>query len=217
MALSLNHPCSTVPPPLPLHATHPGSRRWSRVNRYSMLSDDDWQEGGAAIPLVNVGSNAPPRSSVADPNVTLSYNPQGRTRRSGVMSWGMDWGPRTEANKRFSGRFSQTFDYTHSVAGGVRDDDASRPRTQLRKRKRWDNSIGSTTATVLEGVQSTVGGISGRMSTRGPAQVPPTVAEADEQEGRGRERVGKRRRITRVLKGLAASLKGLGSGGSISS
>lgn len=43
----------------------------------------------------------------------------------------------------------------------------------------------------------------------------PSAVERDEQEVNGGQRVGKRRRITRVLKGLAASLRGFGAGGAM--
>lgn len=221
----LTHPCSALPPTLPTETFQRGSKRWSRNNRYSLLSGEDWEDGGAAIPLVQMPSTIPnQRVSIAGPNMrcdmtyTRASTTYARKRRSAVTG---SPDPALPRNSTRWSRTSEIFDFGNrrTIAGGIPTaaDDA-RPRVQQRKRKRWNNSIGSTTATVFENVRSSVvstgNGHAGGNTQR--VSVLPSHVERDEQEITGPERrPGKRRRLTRVLKGLAASFRGLGAGGSM--
>lgn len=210
----LYHPCSPVPPPLQLPASRPGSRHW---HRYSTLSEEDWQDGGMAIPLVSLSTlpAPPPRESIAGPDFTALHSRSSRVkRRSGIMSTGADF-----SNLNLSSRqhrwsiLSATTDMEDPRLNGG-DTLTDLPRYQTRKRKRWSNSIGSATTTVVGAMRESVASIGSEMA----APVPVSPIERDQQEcpaGPGKRREGKRRRLGRVLKGLAASFRGLGAGGAM--
>ncbi|KAI4188467.1 MAG: hypothetical protein LQ346_005300 [Caloplaca aetnensis] len=203
----LYHPCSPVPPSLQLSASRPGSRHW---HRYSTLSEEDWQDGGMAIPLVSLSTlpAPPPRESIAGPDFTALHSRSSRVkRRSGVMSTGADFNNLSSRQHRWS-ILSATADLEDPRLNGG-DTLTDLPRYQTRKRKRWSNSIGSATTTVVGAMRESVVSISSEMA--GPAPVSPI--ERDQQECPGKRREGKRRRLGRVLKGLAASFRGLGAGG----
>ncbi|KAI4178262.1 MAG: hypothetical protein L6R41_008462, partial [Letrouitia leprolyta] len=160
------------------------------------------------------------RVSIAGPNMrcdmtyTRASSTYARKRRSAVTG---SPDPALPRNSTRWSRTSEIFDFGNrrTVAGGIpsEDDGGARPRVQQRKRKRWNNSIGSTTATVFENVRSSVvstgNGHSAGGSNTQRVSVLPSHVERDEQEVTGPERrPGKRRRLTRVLKGLAASFRG---------
>lgn len=178
-----------------------------------------------AIPLVQLPSTLPQRASIAGPDMTYTrasstYARTRARRRSGIVSTtgaDLDYSA-AGSDKRWSRR-SDVFDFNRRtvLGGGMEEDGGNRPRVQQRKRKRWSNSIGSTTATVFENVRSSVvsTGANGNRNTH-RVSVLPSHVERDEEEVTGTERrPGKRRRLTRVLKGLAASFRGLGAGGSM--
>ncbi|KAL8931156.1 MAG: hypothetical protein Q9211_007189, partial [Gyalolechia sp. 1 TL-2023] len=183
----------------------------------------DWEEGGMAIPLVQLPSALPQRASIAGPDMTYTrpssaYNRTRVRRRSGIMSTaGADLDFAAGNNQRWS-RASDAFDFNRRtvLGGGMDGDGGNRPRVQQRKRKRWSNSIGSTTATVFENVRSSVVSTGNGTWHTHRVSVLPRHIERDEEEITGPERrPGKRRRLTRVLRGLAASFRGLGAGGSV--
>ncbi|KAL8938874.1 MAG: hypothetical protein Q9216_003657 [Gyalolechia sp. 2 TL-2023] len=222
----LSHPCSALPPALPTETFQRGSKRWSRNNRYSLLSGEDWEEGGMAIPLVQLPSTIPQRASVAGPDMTYTrasstYARSRARRRSGIVSTtGADLDYAAAGSTQRWSRTSDIFDFNNrrTVMGGGMEEQGgnNRPRVQQRKRKRWSNSIGSTTATVFENVRSSVVSTGNGIGNTHRVSVLPSHVERDEAEITGPERrPGKRRRLTRVLKGLAASFRGLGAGGSM--
>ncbi|KAI4125021.1 MAG: hypothetical protein LQ338_004511 [Usnochroma carphineum] len=174
-----------------------------------MLAEEDWQlDGGMAIPLVpvSVSSTRPP--SIPGPDFTaLSSSPRAAGRRSGVMSTtGAELYPL--GTRR---RWSRLSDFGDSdVVGDVDAAGGGRPRYQTRKRKRWSNSIGSTTTTIIGAVRESVMSIG-----NAPAAAPVSAVLEEDQGSFGRPREGKRTRFGRVLRGLAASFRGLGAGGAM--
>ncbi|KAL8762098.1 MAG: hypothetical protein Q9184_001843 [Pyrenodesmia sp. 2 TL-2023] len=205
----LCHPCSPVPPSLQLSASRPGSRHW---HRYSTLSEEDWQDGGMAIPLVPLSTlPAPPRDSIAGPDFTALHSRPRVTRRSGIMSTGADFNNLSSRQHRWS-ILSATADMGDPrLSNGDGDTLPDLPRYQTRKRKRWSNSIGSATTTVVGVVRESVVSMSSEMA----AAAPISPIERDQQECPDKRREGKRRRLGRVLRGLAASFRGLGAGGAM--
>ncbi|KAL9011410.1 MAG: hypothetical protein Q9173_003747, partial [Seirophora scorigena] len=193
------HPCSPLPPPIT--CSRPNSTHWARVSRYSTLPEEDWQEGGMAIPLVPVSTAAAyplPPSTTSTANPTFS-NPRARTRRSGVMSAGPDFG---SARKRWSRR-SVAFELDGATLSGADAPTAAaaaaaaaeRPFYETRKRKRWSNSIGSATTTVVGAVRESIASMGAETV---PERRPASCIERDQEPA---ARTGKRRRFGRVLRG----------------
>ncbi|KAI4286727.1 MAG: hypothetical protein L6R35_004020, partial [Caloplaca aegaea] len=193
------HPCSPLPPPLT--TSRPNSAHWGRISRYSAVPEEDWEEGGAAIPLVPVSTPAFPSAPPPRPRPASTVNPaftypRARTRRSGIMSTGADFGP--AAHNRWSRR-SVAFDLDGATLNGVDLAAAAdqRPlRYETRKRKRWSNSIGSATTTVVGAVRESIQSISAETM---PERRPISCIERDQEEPAARR--GKRRRLGRVLRG----------------
>ncbi|KAI4166380.1 MAG: hypothetical protein LQ348_007821 [Seirophora lacunosa] len=158
-----------------------------------------------AIPLVPVSTAAayfppPPTTSTTNPAFT---NPRAHTRRSGVMSTGADFG---SARKRWSRR-SVAFELDGATLSGADAPAAAaaeRPLYETRKRKRWSNSIGSATTTVVGAVRESIASMGAETV---PERRPASCIERDQEPA---ARTGKRRRFGRVLRGLAASFRGLG-------
>ncbi|KAL8708704.1 MAG: hypothetical protein Q9220_006429 [cf. Caloplaca sp. 1 TL-2023] len=80
---------------------------------------------------------------------------------------------------------------------------ATQPRLVTRRRKRWSNSIGSRTSTVLGSVRSSI--VSSFRSS-GERELERDGGDGVPQKVKGR------RRMTRVLRGVAMSFGGLGRG-----
>ncbi|KAI4115112.1 MAG: hypothetical protein LQ345_004234 [Seirophora villosa] len=186
-----------------LSSTNTSTHTHHGMSRYSTLPEEDWQEGGMAIPLVPVSTAAayfPPPSTTSTANPAFT-NPRARTRRSGVMSTGADFG---SARKRWSRR-SVAFELDGATLSGADAPAAAeRPLYETRKRKRWNNSIGSATTTVVGAVRESIASMGAETV---PERRPASCIERDQEPA---ARTGKRRRFGRVLRGLAASFRGLG-------
>ncbi|KAL8734584.1 MAG: hypothetical protein Q9166_001484 [cf. Caloplaca sp. 2 TL-2023] len=205
----ITHPCSPYPSPY-LSSTasfsRPRSKRWSR---YSQLSDiDEWH--GEAIPLVPLSPSSPSNaiSSGVEAMGSLPQSRKTRASHSDRSSWASLGGHRWSI-------------LSASRASTEDDDEAYQPRTQIRtqirKRKRWSNSIGSATLSFVGSVRSSWTSFNSHSSSTSSVSVGRDGERDvdDDQLGRQRGTGRKERRLSRVLRGVAMSFGGLAAGGRV--
>ncbi|KAL8734247.1 MAG: hypothetical protein Q9181_003276 [Wetmoreana brouardii] len=178
----LTHPCSPLSshPPSPVAIGHPFSNRWSRRSGYFQLfsaleEDDGWWDGAMGTPLVGVGPKL--TADVDHEDATIGRSMYERIRTTGGQT-------------RWS-RFSE-----QGLNDGLFADTAAVPQSpQICKRKRWSNSIGSATSSVMGNVRNSLS----RFNT------VPVMSEADKEDDERNPGKGKRRRLSRVLREVSKS------------
>ncbi|KAL8995554.1 MAG: hypothetical protein Q9169_004727 [Polycauliona sp. 2 TL-2023] len=204
----MTHPCAAYPSPM--HSARL-STRWSR---HSQLSNEDWREGGMGTPLIHTTDLPLPPTTLGNdfdtiPTAVPPPTPRKGFRQSIRNSWrssfiGGGGGGGGFQKHRWSILSTSS---TSPIPSQSHADDATpaQPTPILRKRKRWSNAIGSTTATFVGSIGSNRGSFA---SSSADGEEVEVVAEVEVT----RKRAGKRERF---LYGMAMSFGGLGASGRV--
>ncbi|KAI4248364.1 MAG: hypothetical protein LQ352_005925, partial [Teloschistes flavicans] len=202
----MTHPCSPLPlPPTSPTSPHyrPSLKRWSRSSTYQKIlerDEDDWCNGGMGVPLIAVDSGLGSSINEKVAQVTRPQTGTGSSKRRSrwsILSIGSMNGNGGAANDPF-------VDPVANV-GAVGNDAA-----QTRKRKRWSNSVGSATTTVVGGVRSSIARFTGYESAgSGNIGVSQSRFGDSDEEDRVQRR---KRRIKRVMRGAMQSFAGFSYG-----
>ncbi|KAL8662142.1 MAG: hypothetical protein Q9202_004965 [Teloschistes flavicans] len=202
----MTHPCSPLPlPPTSPSSPHyrPSLKRWSRSSTYQKIlerDEDDWCNGGMGVPLIAVDSGLGSSINEKVAQVTRPQTGTGSSKRRSrwsILSIGSMNGNGGAANDPF-------VDPVANV-GAVGNDAA-----QTRKRKRWSNSVGSATTTVVGGVRSSIARFTGYESAgSGNIGVSQSRFGDSDEEDRVQRR---KRRIKRVMRGAMQSFAGFSYG-----
>ncbi|KAL9585997.1 MAG: hypothetical protein Q9212_001184 [Teloschistes hypoglaucus] len=202
----LTHPCSplsspTISPTSPLY--RPSNKRWSRSSTYQTIperDEDDWCDGDMGIPLVALdsghGSSINETTTRVTPPHTRTESSNRRSRWS-IFSVGSSHGSGAVGNDPFADPGAGV---NAAGSGGV----------QTRKRKRWSNSVGSATTTVVGGVRSSIARLTKfESASSGGTDAHPSRYEDGGEEERAQRR---KRRFKRFMRGALESFAGFSYG-----
>ncbi|KAI4199881.1 MAG: hypothetical protein LQ350_004329 [Teloschistes chrysophthalmus] len=203
----LTHPCSPLPSPTTSPTSpfyRPSTKRWSRSSTYQKIpesDEDDWCNRGIGIPLIAIDSGI--GSSINDiaTHITPPRTGTGSTNRRSrwsIFSVGSVHGSGSASSDPF-------------VAGGAGVGAVGNGGVQTRKRKRWSNSIGSATTTVVGGVRSSIAKFTSYESTGsgGSGVRESRYEDGGEEEDRAQRR---KRRMKRLMRGALESFAGFSYG-----
>ncbi|KAL8779458.1 MAG: hypothetical protein Q9194_001436 [Teloschistes cf. exilis] len=202
----ITHPCAPLPSPATSPTSpfyRPSMKRWSRSSTYQRIierDEDDWCNGGMGIPLIALDSGLGSSTNETATHITPPRTGTGssnRRSRWSIFSVGSLHGSRGAGSDPFADPVGDM----GAVGSGA---------VQTRKRKRWSNSIGSATTTVVGGVRNSIARFT---SDESAGSSDAAVCRGLYGDGVEEERAQRRkRRIKRLMRGAVESFAGFSYG-----